>query len=311
MTATFILYILCQIIFRLAICEDCKPNNIIKSFEIIHPPPKTLVPWVVFAKVSGTVYNATYVQAHSSAFELCFGIKGSEKCGFSGFDEIQVNFQNSGEVKLVASFCLINHECYCHSEITVECCTEEENTKALAQQKVDARIKSILSKNNIIPSVESSADANPWLCRNHLGLEYIIGVKSNSLHFDQRQHVRNSWMRKFSIYWKTYNICSFFILGETEHDEIKPLLAQESLVYGDTLLGDVIQTLDSYDNLPSKSTLFMKYVMKVYHQTHGHPGSSGGLKYIIIIDDDVYLRLPCLVTLLQHSPLTRYYAGEV
>ena len=116
-----------------------------------------------------------------------------------------------------------------------------------------------------------------------------------------------------------YSSTDFFLtIGNTHHREILSYLELESDIYGDVLLGHDIPTQDSYFNLYNKSLLFMTWVLNHDHSVKQYADStfklsqfSQNLKYIAVIDDDVYVRLPALLSLFKKGSGVRDYRGEV
>lgn len=73
---------------------------------------------------------------------------------------------------------------------------------------------------------------------------------------------------------------------------------------------------DSYFTLHVKSRLFMKWTLARYqhqwnHFNHENEEEPLSLRYVVMIDDDAYIRLPQLLSVLKQCPGVRDYRGEV
>lgn len=101
------------------------------------------------------------------------------------------------------------------------------------------------------------------------------------------------------------------VTGIPTVSETVSALAAEKAIFGDVLLGeDGIATNDSYHTLPQKSTQFFRWALL-------RPPSRGELRYVLMVDDDVYVDMPGLQRWLAVTESggagerRRLYAGEV
>ena len=102
--------------------------------------------------------------------------------------------------------------------------------------------------------------------------------------------------------------------GKTRYmDDLASYLQLEQKYFQDTLLGNEIPAEDSYYTLHVKSRLFMQWALNLHHHSQDILSSNSPtpLRYVVMIDDDVYLRLPLLVMALLSGPGARDYRGEV
>ena len=316
----------------------CESNSYMDSISIIHPLSGELVPQATRVKYLGSAYNASYITEKNVEFYKCHGVKGQEPLCGSIFDEHILELHNPGDVTILVQICNIFEGCACKAEVTVRCCadgieSDEENEKFAMRNRLDAEFryweqsftstldsKSILEyKDILLPSPKhklSFGDCN-----------YIFGIKSASVNIQQRMNVRSSWMRLFRRDIQSNSICIYFIIGNTTIDKIRHAITSESLIFRDMLLQDDIPVVDSYKTLPYKTTAFMKWVHRMdgsdvngldsdlFRSTPSisdlHPPRESFLKYVVMLDDDVFLRVPELLSTLRVSPRDLFYAGEV
>lgn len=116
-------------------------------------------------------------------------------------------------------------------------------------------------------------------------------------------------------------------------NQVKEALLLERHQYGDVLIGDELYHLvDRYDNLVNKTKSFMKYAIyanddgndnDIRTSMHGSTAShniinsekeswSHTWKWLMMLDDDVYLKVKDLLIALQTSaPHNKFYSGQV
>ena len=98
--------------------------------------------------------------------------------------------------------------------------------------------------------------------------------------------------------------------GQTTYArDIESFLQAEHEYYQDTLLGDAIPVEDSYFTLHKKSISFMRWLL--LDNVEQRNTFSRRLRYLVMLDDDVYLRLPHLMEKLRAGPAQGDYRGEV
>ncbi|KAG3110018.1 hypothetical protein PI125_g10399 [Phytophthora idaei] len=143
----------------------------------------------------------------------------------------------------------------------------------------------------------------------------IVGVKTAVVsHFSFRQAIRETWASKSALPEGVKVIflgCRpFATVSEEEGDklteeaqlrEIWESIELEKRVYGD-LLTDELDCDDSYFRLADKTKQFLHFAATKYPTT----------KYVMVADDDLYLRLDKISARLQRLDQSkRYYAGHV
>lgn len=181
--------------------------------------------------------------------------------------------------------------------------THEEN---------DASVQLVDNPNQITASCWNAGDP----------LLVIIGVKTAVGNFDRRQAMRETWMRT-DLGPLSGRVCLRFIAGQPGPElprETMAALTLESSVYGDLLgpasstrpetngrpvAGETFDVQDDYDNLVAKTLGFMAIAME----------KLANFQYLVMMDDDVYLRLDWLVALLDkrgpQDDNRGFYAGQV
>ena len=218
--------------------------------------------------------------------------------------------------------------------------TNNDLSKSLIMENIEILKKKIESFFEISKSLQQMTHNQHHHNNNHKHIScsrpvihVAIGIKSSALHIHLRQAIRETWFvtihtnnvecmssefcTKFSgscVYFTPY-----FIIGRSEYNtthvnstvqsEIDAYLSHEQLLFGDILLRDQIDVIDSYHTLTQKTLQFIHYVVhNITHTTHR------GVDYVVMCDDDVYVDITELTSHLttQHrNQPHRYYAGEV
>ncbi|KAF1781406.1 Glycosyl transferase, family 31 [Phytophthora cactorum] len=122
----------------------------------------------------------------------------------------------------------------------------------------------------------------------------VIGIKTAVVtNFAIRQAIRQTWASKEAL---PAGVKVFF-LGCRPFGKV----GDKKLVYGD-LLTDELNCDDSYADLPGKIKEFLHFTATKYAQA----------QYVMIADDDVYVRVDRVVQqLITKTPTLRFYSGQV
>lgn len=140
--------------------------------------------------------------------------------------------------------------------------------------------------NQLIDLKNFTYTVNSQPCRNYSeGLLLMIIVSSNPQNFEKRQLIRTTWGQE------THSTKLVFLIGQISNLNLTKEIAKESLVYGDIVQGNFI---DSYRNLTYKHVMGLKWV------AHHCPMA----KYVLKADDDVVVNTDLLRHILvrQFSP---------
>ncbi|KAF1319974.1 Zinc finger matrin-type protein 2, partial [Globisporangium splendens] len=140
----------------------------------------------------------------------------------------------------------------------------------------------------------------------------VVGIKSSSFSgFPQRQAIRDTWANRVTSLLRR-DVRIMFLCCRPQALDLDPSIAQEVMAalerekqgYGD-LLTDEMDCDDSYLELADKVKEFLHYVVTSF-ELHT-------ARYIVITDDDIYLRVEDLVSTLlrQGDNATRFYGGQV
>lgn len=194
-----------------------------------------------------------------------------------------------------------------------------------------AQAPQVDTRQTVVPQEEKGGSVRPVDTPNQItascwdagdSLLAVIGVKTAVGNFDRRLAIRDTWMRT-DLGPLNGHACLRFITGQPGPELPKETMAAlmlEASVYGDLLgpassataeadgkpvAGEIFDVRDDYDNLVAKTVGFMATAMeKLAH-----------FQYLVMVDDDVYLRLDWLVELLEkRSPQDDkrgFYAGQV
>ena len=135
-----------------------------------------------------------------------------------------------------------------------------------------------LSKQTLYPLTSESPYVinNPNICTNVSNLKFLIIVHSSTYHFQRRRIIRETWGNK-NIF-KSVNLRIVFFLGLTINKTTQELIENESVVYGDVVQGNF---LDSYHNLTHKGVLAYRWIEEFCQQA----------EMIVKVDDDVFVNV--------------------
>lgn len=130
----------------------------------------------------------------------------------------------------------------------------------------------------------------------NLFLLVLIPSGFENVNRERRSGIRRTWGNQIgqqtSRLWKRV-----FVLGSTHNSELYKHIMQESSTFNDILALDVI---DNYENLVIKS-----YSSLLWGLAYVNP------RFILKADDDVYVRIPYLITWLESYATDRFYGGSV
>ncbi|CAM9109749.1 unnamed protein product, partial [Discosporangium mesarthrocarpum] len=133
----------------------------------------------------------------------------------------------------------------------------------------------------------------------------VVGVKSAVGNFDRRQALRQTWMTS-DLGSMTGKVCLQFVVGNPvpgSPEETSRALEMESIAYSDLLTGaNGLPVVDSYWSLVEKTVAFMALAVTQF----------GDFRYLMMADDDIYLRLDMVAEALDGLPPgEHFYAGQV
>ncbi|CAM9296338.1 unnamed protein product, partial [Choristocarpus tenellus] len=141
-------------------------------------------------------------------------------------------------------------------------------------------------------------------CYNDNALLLVVGVKSTVGGLQRRQTLRQTWMTT-DLGNFAERVCIQFVVGNPGLDSQEDFVALEleHQIYGDMLIGlNGLEVVDSYTTLVEKTVGFMFLAMERF----------GPFRYLMMVDDDVYLKLNILSEALNNMQYTkRFYAGQV
>ena len=133
------------------------------------------------------------------------------------------------------------------------------------------------------------------------GVHLLIGVKSRAQNHARRDALRKTWFRL-----QQHTVDMRFLVGVVKRDapggaRVRASLAGEQAAHGDLLMGELgVRALDTYATLLQKSLGFMAWATTTRH-----------FDYLMLTDDDVYLRVDGLVNMLASRRRERLYLGQV
>ncbi|KAE9351039.1 hypothetical protein PF008_g6143 [Phytophthora fragariae] len=156
-----------------------------------------------------------------------------------------------------------------------------------------------------------SEEGDPVLQRSHVSATsspmLVIGVKTAVVtNFPRRQAIRDSWADTAKL---SHDVKVLFlgcepnvanIQNEYERRRVLAAVAKERAAYGD-LLTDELGCTDGYKNLTIKVASFMHLAVAEFPHA----------KFVMVTDDDVYVKVDQLAENLRKSNHTGLYFGEV
>lgn len=122
-------------------------------------------------------------------------------------------------------------------------------------------------------------------------ISLLILVHSSVTHFSKRQVIRDTWGRASA----TMKI--IFLTARASKEDVNVRLKRESDQFEDIVQGDFA---DTYHNITYKHTMGLKYA--IYHCPEA--------KYVLKVDDDVFVNTPMLTTFLSEK-VSVYGAKDV
>lgn len=165
--------------------------------------------------------------------------------------------------------------------------------------------KRILS--NYILTEDQVATTSHFLSRNDFqctgangtNLDLLVIVPSSVANFKDREAIRRTW-GNFSLYPK---IKILFLVGISNPDNDQSISYQEKLDQEDNLHSDILQVffIDAYENLTLKTISMLHYVNY----------SCPNIKYILKIDDDVFLNVKAVSRWINSHNYTKSIIGKV
>lgn len=147
----------------------------------------------------------------------------------------------------------------------------EEISYTLVQAYIDTGIVRPITK----PSVG---------CADHgQNVFLLIMVPSSVSNFQQRDAIRHTWGNVSKV---TPTVQVNFVLGKSKNSALQDLANTEKLIYNDIIFEDVLET---YENLTRKSIAILRWTVSFCNQA----------RYLLKIDDDMFLNLPRLLSYLS------------
>ncbi|GAB9465625.1 hypothetical protein Gpo141_00003028 [Globisporangium polare] len=186
--------------------------------------------------------------------------------------------------------------------------SNQANSATVTQPEVNAH--GDIVERDTVTSPYTTSNATDAARQQEPPLILVIGVKTSVLRgFVSRQAIRATWASRASA--TTHGVKVFFVgcqptisdLYQDQHqrDQLIRAIEMEKQRFGD-LLTDELECEDSYFTLPSKVKQFLHFAATQYPK----------VPYVMIADDDIYLRLDRISHgLRQHGPRRQFYAGQV
>ncbi|XP_061185723.1 beta-1,3-galactosyltransferase 5-like [Saccostrea echinata] len=107
----------------------------------------------------------------------------------------------------------------------------------------------------------------------------LIMVPSAVSNFKQRDAIRHTWGNVSKV---KPTVQVNFVLGKSKHAALQDLAHTEKLIYNDIVFEDVLET---YENLTRKSIAILRWTVSFCSK----------VRYLLKIDDDMFLNLPRLL----------------
>ena len=134
---------------------------------------------------------------------------------------------------------------------------------------------------------------SPACINNGENVFLLIMVPSTASNFAQRDAIRKTWGNVSNI---RPIVKLKFVLGKTHSFHLQDLLLTENLLYNDILIEDVPE---KYENLTQKSIAILRWTVS----------NCPRIRYLLKIDDDVFLNLPRLLKYISKHAQTNTILG--
>lgn len=166
-------------------------------------------------------------------------------------------------------------------------CIPFRGYKERSEEKFHTLIQAYVKSGLLHPPVERQVT-----CRNR-NVFLLIIVPSAVSNFEQRSAIRKTWGNVSTV---KPSVLLKFMLGKSKHFIDQTLAETENSIYKDILFEDILET---YENLSLKSIALLQWAME----------NCEGVRYLLKIDDDMFLNLPRLLTELKAHPKMNSIAG--
>ena len=127
-------------------------------------------------------------------------------------------------------------------------------------------------------------------------LIFIMSSPGRTVSLERRNVIRGTWAwhlgRIISKRWRYV-----FLLGNSNRSEINSDIKSEARLYNDIML---LNFTDSYDNLVIKVLSGLRWAFM-----------HGNARFILKADDDVYVRIPRLISWLNKHASNKFYGGHI
>ncbi|XP_070556741.1 uncharacterized protein [Ptychodera flava] len=139
---------------------------------------------------------------------------------------------------------------------------------------------------------------HPDACSHDDGVFLLVGVLSSPLNVSTRVAIRETWGRYYQSDTRTPRVKVLYLLGVPPNDpDLQAIVEKENEQYGDIIQQSFVE---SYDHLVLKSLMLVRYVVEFCQNA----------KYVLKIDDDVFLNTDNLISFLENAPRTDFYLGD-
>lgn len=216
-------------------------------------------------------------------------------------------------------------EVLCQASVVVLCCEEDHPDIASSESAKSHLLTTFLTTSmSLLTSLPTPhrrhapilSPPPPLPTDSTVVLEVVVGVKSFALNAEKRQSIRQNLQRRAQQYGDVVRLSFFFLVGWSpfvaEDPRVQHLLAEEKEVHGDVLLEEELPVEDNYLTLTDKVMTFLAWL-------EGGSDTRAKADFVVISDDDTYVSVPSLLTLLleekdkmrQAPRQYHWYAGEV
>ncbi|XP_070541732.1 uncharacterized protein [Ptychodera flava] len=157
---------------------------------------------------------------------------------------------------------------------------------------------SCFEKDRIKPDLYEFKVSSDHLCKEPSDNIYILlAVMTSPTNFGRRRAIRETWGMHYENITDFY-VKTVFMVGIPRDEETQFMLKEENDYYHDIVQSTFI---DSYQNLTLKTVMMLKWVANYC------PNS----KFVIKVDDDVFVNIENVISLLNGAQSTEYSLGFI